>query len=254
MTTGASPTSDRLRQVLLAPIDAGGRTQVIFQRLQTAIALDVFKDGEQLPPEIDLAAQLGVSPVTLREALSLLRETGLVETKRGRSGGTFVRRKAYKPSVHGRQQLLQMSPVELRDLSDWKTSLAEAATFLAAERSTDDEVDDLDRRAEQLAAATTSASARRAEGRMFIAIATASQSVRLTRAAVAVLTEHGPLLSVAFESDTLRKEVATAYSEVCSAIRDGDRETATTAVRDGSTKVAVALAEIAAELRRPARR
>ena len=34
--------------------------------------------------------QLGVSTVTLREAPSALRQEGLVVTKRGRSGGTFV--------------------------------------------------------------------------------------------------------------------------------------------------------------------
>ena len=46
--------------------------------------------GERLPPERELAEQLQVSRVTLREAIGALREAGYLESRRGRSGGTFV--------------------------------------------------------------------------------------------------------------------------------------------------------------------
>ena len=61
-------------------------------RVGQAIQLGLLTDGEQLPPETEFAAQLGVSAMTLREALAMLRQQGLVETRRGRTGGTFVRR------------------------------------------------------------------------------------------------------------------------------------------------------------------
>ena len=44
----------------------------------------------QLPSELELAERLGVSTVTVREALTSLREQGLVRTRRGRGGGSFV--------------------------------------------------------------------------------------------------------------------------------------------------------------------
>ena len=47
-----------------------------------------FPNGAQLPPERDLAEQLGVSRASLREALSALQILGLVETRPGQ--GTFV--------------------------------------------------------------------------------------------------------------------------------------------------------------------
>ena len=47
-------------------------------------------DGDQLPPERELAETFGVSRVTLREAIKALRDAGLVESRRGRGGGTFV--------------------------------------------------------------------------------------------------------------------------------------------------------------------
>lgn len=46
--------------------------------------------GEQLPTERVLASSLGVSRPTLREAIKALAEAGFVESRRGRSGGTFV--------------------------------------------------------------------------------------------------------------------------------------------------------------------
>ena len=46
--------------------------------------------GDRLPREADLAAALGVSRMTLRQALSTMETQGTVVRKPGRSGGTYV--------------------------------------------------------------------------------------------------------------------------------------------------------------------
>ena len=74
--------------VLFTPVSTGvGLADVVAQRIAEAITTGVIADGDQLPSEDRLAAQLGVSTVTLRNALLLLRQQGLVVTKRGRGGG-----------------------------------------------------------------------------------------------------------------------------------------------------------------------
>lgn len=244
----APQTSDILRSVIFTPFEYGGRTKAIVERLRNAVALDVFKDGDQLPPEPELAAQLGVSPVTLRDALALLREAGLVETKRGRSGGSFVRRSAYEPVEHGRSQLRELSPVDLRDLSDWRISVAAAAAALAAERASDEEVDVLQVHVDSFANATDAAAARRTEGRLVIALATASQSLRHTRAAVESVVDYGPLLSVAYQSADLRARVAEFHAAAGFAVRDGHAAEAAVAIRAAGLLVAVELANYAADL------
>ncbi len=48
--------------------------------------------GDKLPSEVEVAAALGVSRMTLRQALSAVEAKGLLERRRGRFGGNFVAR------------------------------------------------------------------------------------------------------------------------------------------------------------------
>jgi DNA-binding FadR family transcriptional regulator len=75
---------------LLRPVRAGNAFEETVERLLTVIKLGVVGPGERFPAERELAAQLGISRLTLREALRELQQAGYVESRRGRSGGTFV--------------------------------------------------------------------------------------------------------------------------------------------------------------------
>jgi DNA-binding FadR family transcriptional regulator len=46
--------------------------------------------GDRLPSERELAAQMRISRPTLREAIKVLAEAGVLEVRRGQSGGIFV--------------------------------------------------------------------------------------------------------------------------------------------------------------------
>lgn len=58
------------------------------QLLFSLIEGGTYQPGEQLPSEVDLAAQLGISRPTLREALLRLEQQGVISRKHG--VGTFV--------------------------------------------------------------------------------------------------------------------------------------------------------------------
>lgn len=166
---------------LVAPDAPVGRADEIVLRITEAIHLGLLDDGERLPVEVDLAAQFGVAPMTVREALATLREQHLVETKRGRSGGSFVRRPEGPPVEQLKERLAAMSASDLRDLFDEHTAIAGQAAKLAAERAAPYAVRRLFALTDQLGAAATLGDRIRADSRFHIQVAVASQSARLAR-------------------------------------------------------------------------
>jgi DNA-binding FadR family transcriptional regulator len=75
---------------VLLPVRKGNAFEETVERLLTVIKLGLVGPGERFPAERELAAQLGISRLTLREAIHELNQAGYVCSRRGRFGGTFV--------------------------------------------------------------------------------------------------------------------------------------------------------------------
>ncbi|MFI6406895.1 FadR/GntR family transcriptional regulator [Streptomyces sp. NPDC050548] len=214
------------RKAVFAPVDNRARVDAVVSRLGDAIELGLLADGEQLPGESELAGQLGVSTVTLREALMALRQQGLVTTRRGRGGGSFVS----LPEVPGEERLKVRlrgwSTEELRDLGDHWAALSGTAARLAAERTEPEDLVQLRRTAEELTHAEDAAARGRVYGRFHVELAAAAQSARLTREQVALQTEVGALLCLVLGSDEYREEAADRHRSVISAVQDGAHDSA----------------------------
>ncbi|GAA1935821.1 FadR/GntR family transcriptional regulator [Nocardioides marmoribigeumensis] len=183
-----------LPATLVPPVTAGSRADEVVQRLSEAISLGLLNDGERLPAEPDLAAQFGVAPMTVREALAALRELGLVETRRGRSGGSFVKRLSSPPVEPQLQRLTAMTLSDLRDLADEHRAVAGQAAWLAAQRASAVNVRRLFGLTEQLGAAATRGDQIRADCRFHIEVTVAAHSSRLTRREVSLQAEVSGLL------------------------------------------------------------
>jgi GntR family transcriptional regulator, transcriptional repressor for pyruvate dehydrogenase complex len=171
---------------LIAPLAVLSRAEEVALRVGQAIQLGLLPDGEQLPSEAEFAAQLGVSPMTLREALAMLRQQGLVRTLRGRAGGTFVQRPTAPQLGLLRDRLRAMSIGELRDLTDEQSAVSGAAARLAATRASTVSVRRLVALADRLAGAPTTGARIMADSRFHIEVAIASKSQRLTVLEVAL--------------------------------------------------------------------
>ena len=171
---------------LIAPLAGLGRADEVALRVGQAIQLGLLADGEQLPPEPEFAAQLGVSPMTLREALAVLRQQSLVETRRGRTGGTFVRRPTAPQLAVLCDRLRAMTAGELRDLTDEQGAVSGAAARLAATRASTVSVRRVLALADQLAAAPTTGARIMADSRFHVEVAIASKSRRLALLEVAL--------------------------------------------------------------------
>ncbi len=210
------------RSAVFAPLDTVSRAELVAGRLADAILLGLLAENEQLPSEADLSAQLAVSTVTVREALTMLRERGLLETRRGRGGGSFVRARADDPAAELRERLSRIALIELRDLFDHYAAIGGTAGRLAAERASAEDIARLERAANMLATATDAGARRRAEGHFHLEIAAAAQSARLARQELALQSELGALLWLPFEGAAVHRRAAAQHAEIIAAITAGD--------------------------------
>ena len=75
---------------LIGSVRATATYELVVEQVRRAIFLGRFLPGEKLPPERDLASQMGVSRTTIREAVRVLEGEGLVTVRRGATGGLIV--------------------------------------------------------------------------------------------------------------------------------------------------------------------
>ena len=107
--------------------------------------IKMIKSGElppnsKLPTEQELAEKFGVSRVPLREALSVLEATGVIESKQG--GGSWVK----EVNLATMLDSVQFEMVDVRqvhDLLEMRTIVESEAAFLAAERHKEEDIKEL---------------------------------------------------------------------------------------------------------------
>ena len=84
----AAPVLDLAAQVQFT--DDEPLHEQITRWLGALISDGLLNSGDRIPAERDLSAALGVSRMTLRQAISTLDQQGRLRQVRGRNGGTFV--------------------------------------------------------------------------------------------------------------------------------------------------------------------
>jgi GntR family transcriptional repressor for pyruvate dehydrogenase complex len=103
-----------------------------------------LQPGDKLPPERQLAEELGVSRTVLREAMKALEEKGLVEVKQG--SGTFVCSPSFEMVSDSLSLLLQANMPRYLELMDVREILDVAIAGRLAEGATREDIDKLSER------------------------------------------------------------------------------------------------------------
>lgn len=152
---------------------------VLADQVVSAISLGSIAVGERLPAEIELAAEFGVAVATLRKSLAILRDHGIVETRRGRGGGTFVVRVPFPNDEQVREYLSNLTIVQIRDYGDEHMAVSTGIARLACQRAHEHAIRDLLKAAERLESAKTPEAAASADGRFHVQLAVIAQSPRL---------------------------------------------------------------------------
>lgn len=151
---------------LLRPLDAPPAYAAVVERVRRAVALGVLLPGDRLPAERALAEGLGVSRVTVREALRVLQGERLLITKRG-SAGTVVAPAATRLGNDMEDDYVR----RLGEVFELRLAVESMAARLAAERGDPDGLQWLDSCQEALRASTDVHTFRRADSEFHLAVA-----------------------------------------------------------------------------------
>jgi GntR family transcriptional regulator, transcriptional repressor for pyruvate dehydrogenase complex len=162
--------------LLHQPRDAPTRVDEITDRLITAIAIGEYLPGARLPVERDLAASLGAGRMTVRAALARLLDRGLIETRRGRGGGSYVLNQWPDSSTDAVGRTLRARLGELRDRCDAICRVQGTVCRAAAESRSDHDVSVLQMRFEAYRSAESGLDAQQADSRFHLAIMDAAHN------------------------------------------------------------------------------
>jgi GntR family transcriptional regulator, transcriptional repressor for pyruvate dehydrogenase complex len=187
------------------------------ERLGTAIRLGLLEAGDRLPPERELAEQLGISRSTLRQALTTLVQSGHLVSLRGRSGGTFV---SQSPPLHeGNGGVL---PPDWRDVCDHRVAIECGAAMLAAERRNDTAFAHMEALTRQMDARPTFDAYRRADVRFHIAMAEATGAPRLVAEMTEVQGEMTELIALIAHPEEVLGHSNDEHRRIVAMLREGD--------------------------------
>ncbi len=122
----ASPSPVKFR-----PIHTRRAFEEICERIREQLALGVLKPGDKLPPERDLAQQLGVSRNVLREALRSLEMAGVLRLQKGVKGGAFIQEGDTSRMNDVMRDMLSLGTISVRELSEARIHVLDLVVRLA---------------------------------------------------------------------------------------------------------------------------
>ncbi len=109
--------------------------QDIVEQIQESILNGKFKQGDILPPERELKEMFQTSRGTLREALRVLEQKGLIEIRLGVNGGAFVKGDISDPVVESLGLMIRYRQISLVHLNEFREDVEGFVTARAAERA-----------------------------------------------------------------------------------------------------------------------
>ncbi len=114
--------------------------QDVVEQIQDAILDGELKSGEKLSSERELAELFGTSRGTMREALRVLEQKGLVEIRLGVGGGAVVKDASADLISDSLALLIRSQKVSLAHLAEFREGVEGMVTGLAAKRATEKDI------------------------------------------------------------------------------------------------------------------
>ncbi len=196
--------------------------EVTLERLGSAIKMGLYEPGERLPSEREIANLMGISRATVREAIRLLTEQGVLYSKRGRRGGTFVANTLPPESVMNLRQRLQSMGVSLEEILDHRLVVETGVAELAAQRAEAEQIQELQFLVNEMANTQDYGTYRKLDIKFHLLVARTTQTNRLPALVAEVHAEFSDLLMAAPYSLSQCLHSTAQHRAIVEAIRNRD--------------------------------
>lgn len=207
-------------------------SDILAAELRRQIFSGELPEGSILPVERSLAATTGLSRGSVRDALRVLEIEGLVETRPGRAGGSFIRRPDISTFERSLNVLVGGQGIRFHTLVEAREAIEPAAAALAAEHRTDEDLKKLDEATQRMNDAVDRVHLfQQLNVDWHIAVVEATHN-EIVRAYIGSLWRTiGRAVDIAdFHSAETLRDTMAAHDRILAAIRAGDTKRAASAM------------------------
>lgn len=127
-----------------SPITPQRAFEEIAAQIRELVASGKLRPGDRLPAERGLSARFNVSRNTLREALRALELSGMIELRKGATGGAFVLPGSSGVIVNGLRDLYHLGAITPQHLTEARIWLSATVVRVACERLTEEDLQALE--------------------------------------------------------------------------------------------------------------
>jgi GntR family transcriptional regulator, transcriptional repressor for pyruvate dehydrogenase complex len=197
--------------------------EYVAEQIRRHIALRLIAPGESLPSERELAAMFGVGRPTIQLALKELAADRLVESRRGRRGGTFVSEPAEDTVVLDEliSRLLSRRQ-ELEELLDYRRGVEPVISRLAAGLRRRIDLSAMRAAIRGMGSARDEPDYMRFDTEFHLAVAGATQNRFLVRSMEDIRLQLNDALSLLPESETWHRHITGEHEKIFEAIEAHD--------------------------------
>jgi len=125
---------------LFQPLPEKRTFKEIAEQIRGSIYANTLKPGDKLPSERELAVQFNVGRISVREALRMLEQAGLIYIRQGSSGGAYVKEADTSVIAESVYDLVFRSDVRLEDLTEARLAVEKQILQNAFEKITEDDL------------------------------------------------------------------------------------------------------------------
>lgn len=218
------------------PVVTEGAAKQIANSLRKAIVEGHLQANERLPTELELAERFSVSRPTIREALKRLAAQNLIRSRRGPTGGTFVKQpsqeEAQEELTSSMTVLMSMGSFSFEEINEARFELERLCARLAVERRTNDHLIVMQKEIEAQMGDIADEEFCASDMRFHHALVDASGNAVLQFMIFAVIEALQPVSNMILVRYREKKHIIAQHERIFHALVDRDAEAACAALEE----------------------